>query len=128
MSAQTTFTSIDEYLAPFPEPTRRILDEIRSLVHEIMPEIAERISYGMPTFSLEGRYLVYVAGWKKHISIYPSTPGVEATLGPKLDPYRSGKGTLQFPVNKPMPMDLIRRIIEVRAEEVRAERSAGRNG
>jgi uncharacterized protein YdhG (YjbR/CyaY superfamily) len=114
--------TIDEYIAGLPAETQQVLEEIRRLVREAVPGVTERISYGMPTFDLNGRYLIYVGAWKKHIGLYPLTDGVARTFAEELKPYKmSGKGTVQFPLGKPMPLELIRRILEFRACEVAAE-------
>lgn len=73
----------------------------------------------MLTFELNGKYVVYFAAWKKHIAFYPVTPGLEKSLGAQIAPYRSGKGTLRFPLGRPMPLDLMRRIVALRVKEVR---------
>lgn len=110
--------SIDDYIAGFPPETQKILEELRALVRETAPNVTEKISYGIPTFNLHGTYLVYIAGWKRHVSLYPVTAGVAKTFGDELKPYQSGKGTLKFPLDKPMPVELIRRIVEFRVGEV----------
>jgi uncharacterized protein YdhG (YjbR/CyaY superfamily) len=109
--------SVDEYIAGFPPEARSALEELRALVRKAAPGVSERISYGIPTFDLAEKYLVYIAGWTKHVSIYPVTAGVEAALGDELAPYRKGKGTLQFPLGQPLPTSLIRRVVEARRRE-----------
>lgn len=118
MTKQTPAASVDAYLAQFPPETREVLAELRALIRGAAPEATERISYGIPTFDLAGRYLVYLAGWRKHVSLYPVTSGMEAAFRDELTPYRKGKGTLQFPLGQPMPTDLIRRIVELRVREI----------
>jgi uncharacterized protein YdhG (YjbR/CyaY superfamily) len=118
MKKATTPSSIDEYIGQFPPAVRKVLSELRDLVRATVPEVTERISYGIPTFDLNGRYLVYVAGWKKYVSVYPATAAVRRTLGEELEPHLSGKGTLRFPLSTPLPTDLIRRVVEVRVREV----------
>lgn len=113
--------AIDDYIARFPPEVRKILEELRTLIRGTASDVTERISYGMPTFDLNGRRLVYVAGWKKHIALYPITAGVVKALEEEIAPYRSGKGTLRFPLGEPMPIDLIRRIVECRVQEVAGE-------
>lgn len=116
--------SIDEYIAGFPAETRKILEDLRALVQETVPDATEKISYGMPAFNLNGGYLVYFAAWKKHIAFYPITPGLEKALGREIAPYCSGKGTLKFPLGKPMPISLMKKIIEFRATEARVKSTA----
>jgi uncharacterized protein YdhG (YjbR/CyaY superfamily) len=114
--------TIDEYIAGLPAGTQQVLAELRRVVREAAPGATERISYGMPTFDLKGRPLVHVAGWKKHIGLYPVTEVLARTFADELKPYKmSGKGTVQFPLGKPMPLELIRRIVEFRAREVAAD-------
>jgi len=112
--------SIDEYIARFPEHTRALLEEIRELVRETAPDAIETISYQMPTFDLNGRHLVHFAGYHRHIGFYPIPTGMEA-FKEELSAYKTGKGSVQFPLDQPLPRDLIRRIVEFRAEENRAK-------
>jgi uncharacterized protein YdhG (YjbR/CyaY superfamily) len=114
--------SIDGYIAAFPPETQKVLKELRALIKSAAPGVTERISYGMPTFDLNGHYLVYVAAWKKHIGFYPVTAAVTRALKEEIKPYMSGKGSLQFPLGKPMPAKLIRRIVKLRVKEVSNER------
>jgi uncharacterized protein YdhG (YjbR/CyaY superfamily) len=111
-------TTVDQYIAAFPPGTQRVLDEVRSLIRAGAPGVVERISYGIAGFELRGRILLYLAGWKRHISLYPVTAGMSAVLGDQLAPYQTGKGTLQFPLSRELPKGLIRRIVEVRANEL----------
>lgn len=118
MAKRPTASSIDEYIQGFPPETRKVLEELRALVRATAPGVTEKISYGIPTFVLNGHYLVYFAAWKKHLGLYPVTAGIAKALQEEIEPYRAGKGSLQFPLARPMPMDLIRRIVEVRLREV----------
>ena len=115
-----TFRTVDEYIASFPEEVRAILEQVRATMREAAPGTDEAISYGIPTFKHEGRYVVYFSGWKQHLSVYPVPPGDEA-LTKAMAPYRSGAGTLRFPYAKPVPLDLIRRVTEA----LMAQRLAG---
>jgi uncharacterized protein YdhG (YjbR/CyaY superfamily) len=108
--------SIDEYIAGFPTDVQEILQKVRSTIREAAPDAEETISYKIPTFTLKGRYLIYFAGYKKHISLYPAPIGV-AEFRAELAPYQSGKGTAKFPLAKPIPHDLIARIVKFRARE-----------
>ena len=121
MSNKTAAGSVDEYIAGFPPETRRVLQELRTLVHETVPGVTERISYAIPTFELDGRYVVYFGAWKKHIGFYPIGARLAEALGAELEPYLGGKGSAQFPLSQPMPMELIRRIIELRRDELARE-------
>lgn len=103
--------NIDEYIASFPKETQRVLEEIRALVKQTVPEATETISYDMPTFRLEEGYLVHFAAFKKHIGFYPAPTG-SAEFEKDLSGYKTGKGSLQLPLDKPMPTELIVRILE----------------
>ena len=116
MTNRSTATSIDAYIAGFPPATQEVLQELRALIRAAAPEATETISYAIPTFDLGGRHLVHFAGYAKHIGFYPVPSGME-TFKEELTPYRSGKGSAQFPLGKPLPTDLIRRIVEYRVEE-----------
>ena len=105
--------NIDEYLSGCPEDTKRLLREIRSIVKRIVPEADETISYGIPTFNLDGHYLIYFAGYKKHVSIFPSPRGSDA-FEKRVAPYKSGKGTIQFSLAEPLPAGLVEQIVKLR--------------
>ena len=105
--------NIDEYLSGFPEDTKRLLREIRSIVKMIVPEADETISYGIPTFKLNGHYLIYFAGYKKHVSIFPAPRGSDA-FEKRVAPYKSGKGTIQFSIAAPLPTGLVERLVKLR--------------
>jgi uncharacterized protein YdhG (YjbR/CyaY superfamily) len=115
MADRSTATSIDEYIAEFPPETRKALEEIRALIRASAPDATETISYAIPTFDLNG-HLVHFAGFAKHVGFYPTGRGVEAFKA-ELEPYKRGKGSVQFPLGKPLPTDLIRRIVEFRVKE-----------
>lgn len=108
--------SIDEYIGTFPESVQTILKQVRKTIKAAAPKAGEKISYGIPTFTLNGKYLIYFAGWKHHISIYPIPVGDEA-LNQEIAPYVSGKGTLKFPIGKPMPLKLITKIVKLKVAE-----------
>ena len=114
------FTSIDEYIAAFPEETQKILEELRAVIKAAVPEAKEKISYQMPTFDLNGN-LVHFAAFKNHIGFYPTPSGIEA-FKQELSGYAGAKGSVQFPINQPLPLDLIRRIVEYRVAENKAKR------
>ncbi len=119
---RSTANSIDEYIAEFPEETRRVLEEMRALIKASAPGATETISYAMPTFDLNGRHLVHFAGYEKHVGFYPVPSGI-AAFEEELKPYKRGKGSVQFPHGRPMPTDLIRRIVEFRVDENHAKAS-----
>jgi uncharacterized protein YdhG (YjbR/CyaY superfamily) len=114
--------NIDEYIAGFPTDVQEILQNIRSTVRKAAPDAQETISYQMPTFTLKGN-LVHFAAFKKHIGFYPVPTGIEA-FKEELSAYQGGKGSVQFPLDKPMPYDLIRRIVEFRVQENLAKAAA----
>ncbi len=114
--------NIDEYIAGFPPDVQEILESIRAVIKEATPDAEETISYQMPTFTLKGN-LVHFAAFKKHIGFYPTPTGIEA-FKDKLSVYVGGKGSVQFPLDKPMPLDLIRRIVEFRVKENLAKAEA----
>jgi uncharacterized protein YdhG (YjbR/CyaY superfamily) len=116
--------TIDAYIAVFPQDIQAMLQQIRQVIHETLPGLGETISYGMPTFTLNGKYLVYFGAYKKHIGLYPAPTGVEE-FHEAVALYGGGKGTLKFPLNKPMPFDLIRSIVRFRAKE-QAEKAAAK--
>lgn len=124
MATRSTAGSIDEYIAAFPAETQAVLDELRALIAAAAPAATETISYAMPTFDLNGRHLVHFAGYEKHIGFYPVPSGVEA-FKEELTPYKSGKGSVQFPLGKPLPTHLIRRIVEFRVAENTVKASGG---
>ncbi|CAM4232591.1 DUF1801 domain-containing protein [Paenibacillus phoenicis] len=115
---QPLFTTIDEYIAQFPPEIQDRLQQIRKLVQEVAPNAIERISYQMPTFETDGRILVHFAAFKKHIGFYP-TPNGTKEFAEELSHYKGGKGSVQFPLDQPLPLDLIRRIVLFRAAENR---------
>lgn len=109
--------TIDEYIQAFPKNIQSILEKIRKTIHDTAPEAVEAISYQLPAFKLKGTNLIYFAAWKDHIAIYP-TPGGIDNLGAELAPYQTGKGTLQFPLDKPIPYDLIQKIVQTRMQKI----------
>lgn len=109
------FRSIDEYISQFPPEVQEILCTIRKIIKEAAPDAEEKISYQMPTFVLNGN-LVHFAAFKNHIGFYPTPSGIEA-FKEKLSMYKGAKGSVQFPINKPIPYELIRDIVKYRVEE-----------
>lgn len=107
--------SIDEYILQFPPETQEILNKIRSVIKEAAPEAEEKISYQMPTFYLHGN-LVHFAALKNHIGFYPTPSGIDA-FKEELSGYKGAKGSVQFPFEKPIPYELIRKIVQFRVTE-----------
>lgn len=114
--------AIDEYLGQFPPPARVVLDEMRALIRATAPDANETMSYGIPTFDVNGKHLVHFGGWKKHVGFYPVPTGIEA-FKDELAGYKTSKGSAQFPYDKPLPVDLIRRIVEFRLAELKGRES-----
>lgn len=122
-SDQTAPKTIDEYIAGFPQDMQELLEKIRMTIRSAAPDAEETIKYQMPTFMLKGN-LVYFAAFKKHIGFYPIPSGMEA-FKDELSMYAGGKGSVRFPLDKPIPFDLIRRIVEWRVKE-NLERAAAK--
>ncbi len=121
-----SYTTIDEYIAMFPKEIQKKLEEMRATIKAAAPEAKEKISYQMPTFDLKGN-LVHFAGHKNHIGFYPQPSGIQA-FKDELSIYESSKGAVQFPLDKPLPLKLISKIVKYRATEnlERAEQKSGR--
>lgn len=110
--ADQEFGSVEEYIGSFPADVQAILQRVRRAILDAVPGAGETISYQIPTITLGGRPLLYFAGWKRHISVYPAPAGDEA-LERRLGPYRSAKSTLKFPLSQPVPYDLIAQVAEL---------------
>src|SRR5262249_52989558 len=114
-SNKKTPITMDEYIAGFPEDVQKILEKIRATIRKAAPEAKEAIKYEMPTFTLNGN-LVFFGAFKKHIGFYPAPRGTKE-FDKELSPYEGEKGTLRFPLDKPVPYDLIARIVKFRAKK-----------
>ena len=112
---RTNIASIDDCIKTFPEATRKKLEQIRSLIQKAAPKATETISYGIPTFQLEGN-LVHFSGYKNHIGFYPGAAGI-ANFKKELSVYKGAKGSVQFPLDKPLPTALITKIVKFRVKE-----------
>jgi uncharacterized protein YdhG (YjbR/CyaY superfamily) len=117
---KATGCSVDEHIAAAPPAAKPLLEELRAIIKAAAPEATEHISYGIPTFDLGGRHLVHFAGYAKHVGFYPTAGGVEA-FRDELAPYTTSKGTVQFPLDRPLPTDLVRRMVEYRVRQVYAK-------
>ncbi|MCU0413712.1 MAG: DUF1801 domain-containing protein [Ignavibacteriaceae bacterium] len=113
--AKTNFKSVDEYISTFPKDTRKILEQVRQTIKNSAPEAEETINYQIPTFKLSGN-LVHFAAFKNHIGFYPTSSGQKA-FEKELSVYKSGKGSIQFPIDKPLPLALIKKIVKYRIKE-----------
>lgn len=115
-----TPTTISAYIASFPEETQFILEQVRETIQKAAPDAVEAIKYAMPTFVLKGKNLVHFAGYKNHIGFY-ATPSGHEEFKEALAGYKSGKGSVQFPIEEPMPLELIARIVAFRLKEQTAK-------
>jgi uncharacterized protein YdhG (YjbR/CyaY superfamily) len=114
-TSRTKFDDIDSYIASFPEATQKLLKQVRETIRKAATQAKETINYGMPTFTLKGN-LVHFAAFKNHIGFYPTPSGIE-TFKKDLSAYDGAKGSVRFPLDKPIPFDLIGRIVEFRVKE-----------
>jgi len=119
--------SIDEYIAQFPQEIQEILNKLRQVIKESAPNTEEKISYGMPTFALNGN-LVHFAAYKNHIGFYPTSNGI-TTFKQELSGYKTSKGAVQFPIGKTIPYELVSKIVKFRVSEnkSKAERKIKKN-
>jgi uncharacterized protein YdhG (YjbR/CyaY superfamily) len=121
MKDRTKRHSLAAYLASQPKTTQAALKRVRSIIRKAMPRAEEAISYGIPTYKLDGRAVLYFAGWKEHYSLYPSTRQLELAFKDELAAYDlSNKGTIRFPLSEPVPVELIERIAKFRVKEAAA--------
>ncbi len=114
-SNKIRFNSIDEYIATFPQEVQKILEDLRTTIKAAAPDAIEKMSYQMPTFFLNGN-LVHFAAWKNHIGFYPGAGGVQ-TFKAELAIYAGAKGSVQFPLEQPLPLKLISKIVKFRVAE-----------
>ncbi len=112
----TNYRNVDEYIMTFPEDVQKRLKQIRTTIKKEAPDAEESISYGMPAYKLSGKPLVYFAAFEKHIGFY-ATPSGHSEFAEELSQYKQGKGSVQFPLNKSLPLDLIRRITKYKVKE-----------
>ncbi len=110
-----SFTTIDEYITAFPPDVQEKLEQMRVTIRAAAPDAVEKINYGMPTFAQNGN-LVFFGAFKQHIGFYPTPSGIEA-FKDELSVYKGAKGSVQFPLDEPLPLDLVRRIVEFRVAE-----------
>ncbi|HYE55035.1 MAG TPA: DUF1801 domain-containing protein [Chitinophagaceae bacterium] len=110
------FQTVEEYMSALPPVARKILKELRKTIKQAAPKAEEAISYNIPAFKLHG-VLIYYAAWKDHISIYPRTAGLEKAFKKELAPFEGGKGTIKFPIDQPIPYDLVNRMVKFRVQE-----------
>jgi uncharacterized protein YdhG (YjbR/CyaY superfamily) len=115
----TAPADVDAYLAALPDDRRQVLAELRRTVRAAAPEAEETIAYRMPALRLGGRFLVSYDAYRRHVSLFPASDAVVTALGPEIDPYLAGRGTIRFPAGRPIPLDLVDRVVRIRVDEVR---------
>lgn len=120
---QIKVNSVEEYIGNAPGEVKELLKKIRATIHNAAPDADETISYGMPAFSIEGKPLVYFAAFKNHIGFY-ATPGGHTAFQKELSKYKQGKGSVQFPLDQPIPFSLITKIVKFRLKEVKEKLKA----
>ena len=119
--AKVTYASVDDYIRMQPIAAQRALERVRRIVRKALPDAEEVISYQIPAFKLNGRIVLYFAGWKEHYSLYPASKALELRFKTELAPYEtSGRGTVRFPLDEPIPASLIAAIATFRAAEAAA--------
>lgn len=121
--ASEKFESLDQYFAALPVETQEKLSLVRAAIRRAVPDAVEAISYQIPAFRIGGRVFIFFAGWKSHYSIYPVDDALLNALGVELAEYEISKGTIRFPLDKPVPEDLIFRIAKFKAEEAMSRTS-----
>jgi len=119
--------SVDEYIARKPESVRAVLRRVRTILRKALPGAEEVISYQIPSYKLHGRYVIYFAGWKEHWSLYPASARLVAAFGEDLAPYQVSKGTIRFPLSRPVPARLIAGLAKLLASEAAARLKAKPN-
>jgi len=111
------YQTVDEYMATLPDDRRAVMEQLRATIRAAAPDATEAIAYNMPAFRLDGQFFVSYEAFKRHYSLFPWTDAMLAELREAVKPYAVGKGTLRFPADKAIPLDLVTRIIEVRLRE-----------
>ena len=121
-ASRLQFKTMDEYISQFPQNVRGILEQLRKVIRESAPEAEETINYGIPTFRLNGN-LVHFAAFKNHIGFYP-TPSAVVAFKKELTPFKQAKGSIQFPLDKPIPFDLVKKIVKFRVKENKSKKTS----
>lgn len=125
MGWMAKYESVDDYMAGLPDDRRAVMEQLRSTIRAAAPDATEVISYNMPAFRLNGRFLVSYEAFKRHYSLFPWSDAMLEELGDELRPYAVGKGTIRFPAEQPIPHALVTRIVQIRNREVAREAEAG---
>jgi uncharacterized protein YdhG (YjbR/CyaY superfamily) len=115
------YQDVDEYMGQLPDDRRAVMEQLRSTIRSAAPDATEAISYNMPAFRLGGRFLVSYEAFKNHYSLFPWSDSMVEELGEEMKPYAVGKGTIRFPADQPIPIDLVARIVAIRNREVAQE-------
>lgn len=115
------YQSVDEYMAQLPDDRRAVMEQLRSTIRSAAPDATEAISYNMPAFRLSGRFLVSYEAFKRHYSLFAWSEAMVEELGDEMKRYAVGKGTIRFPADDPIPLELVARIVEFRHREVEEE-------
>lgn len=123
--AKTDFKTVDEYLETMPEPTRKVLEEVRDIIRKALPKADEGIAYQIPTYKQDGVSVIHFAGWKEHFSLYPVGETFVETFPEEAARYPLSKGTIRFPLKEKVPAALIRKIVKLR-EKAAAEEAAAK--
>jgi uncharacterized protein YdhG (YjbR/CyaY superfamily) len=126
MSPMKAYRDVDAYLADQPSETRTVLEKIRRAVKATAPAATEKISYGIPTFDLDGHRLVYYAAFQNHCSFFPASTAVMREFADELGSFETSKGTIRFTVEHPIPIPLVKGIVKARVQEERARRAKRR--
>ena len=121
-TSKSQFKTIDEYIAKFPKNVRDVLEELRRVIRESAPEAEEAISYGMPAFKLNGKSLVFFAAWKNHVGFYPGGSSAIEAFKEELSPFKQAKGTVQFQLDEPIPLDLVKKIVKFRVKQTESKK------
>jgi len=122
--AKTDFKSVEQYIAAQPPPVRPALRRLRGIIRKAVPSAEEVISYQIPAYKLPGATVIWFAGWKQHVSLYPASPELVAEFRRELAPYELSKGTIRFPLSEPVPARLVERIARFRARQAAASAKA----
>jgi uncharacterized protein YdhG (YjbR/CyaY superfamily) len=126
--AMVTHASIADYIAAQPKAVQGALKSVRSAIRKAIPQAEESLSYKIPTYKIDGRVVIYFAGWAKHYALYPSGPKAIEKFKKQLAPYEVSKGTIRFPLSEEVPVKLIAAIAKFRAREAAARTKAARSG